>query len=290
MKNKISEHYENLTRKQKKIANYILDNMNDVIFDNVNFIAEQTGTSVASVVRFANALGYQGFPQLKEDLITYYKNQMDIAERFKRTIDNLPEGRPRFADITLSEVEYLRKATVAIVQKDFDRAVDLICQSDKVYIFGNGSNECLANNLWFRLDRLGIDVIQLSQSGHCLVERLYKVKREDAIVVFDFFTPSLDTTRIHELHQRNAAEIISITDTNNPNMIKNSSVVLHAKRGSPEFFNSHVVPTAIINALIIAVAHELGDPAVEKLKELSQLREAYSYPPLDNSIRLENLR
>ena len=71
MKNKISEHYESLTRKQKKIANYILDNMNDVIFDNVTFIAEQTGTSVASVVRFTNALGYQGFPQLKDDLINY---------------------------------------------------------------------------------------------------------------------------------------------------------------------------------------------------------------------------
>ena len=73
-------------------------------------------------------------------------------------------------------------------------------------------------------------------------------------------------------------------------MINNSSVILHAKRCSPEYFNSYVVPTAIINALVIAVAHELGEPVIDKLKELSTLREAFSYPPLDNILSLENLR
>ncbi|MCF7947053.1 MAG: MurR/RpiR family transcriptional regulator [Spirochaetia bacterium] len=290
MKNKISEQYDSLTKQQKKIATYILDNMNDVIFENVTFLAEQTGTSVASVVRFANALGYDGFPQLKEDLINYYKNQMDIADRFKRTIDNLPEGRPSFAAISQSEVDYLQKAVSTLDQNAFDQVVDLICAAQKVYVFGNSSNESLANNLWFRLDRLGLEVLQLSQSGHCLIERLFKLNADDVIVVFDFFTPSLDTTRIHELHERNRAKIISVTDTINPSMIKNSTVVLHAKRGSPENFNSHVVPSAIINALVIAVAHELGQPAIDKLKELSKLREVFSYPPLDNSMRLENIR
>jgi DNA-binding MurR/RpiR family transcriptional regulator len=289
MKNKISEQYESLTKQQKKIASYILDNMNDVIFDNVTFLAEQTGTSVASVVRFANALGYSGFPQLKEDLINYYKNQMDIADRFKRTIDNLPEGRPTYAAITESEVQYLQKSVNAIDQHAFDQAVDYICGARKLYVFGNSSNESLANNLWFRLDRLGMEVVQLSQSGHNLIERLFRLTQDDVIVVLDFFTPSLDTTRIHELYPRNKAKIVSITDTHNPVMIKNSAVVLSAKRGSPEFFNSHVVPTAIINALVIAVAHELGQPALDRLKQLSRLREMYSYPPLDNSMRLENL-
>lgn len=289
MKNKISEYYDSLTKQQKKIASYILDNMNDVIFDNVTFLAEQTGTSVASVVRFANALGYSGFPQLKEDLINYYKNQMDIADRFKRTIDNLPEGRPSYATITESEVQYLQKSVHTLDQRAFDQAVDYICGARNLYVFGNSSNECLANNLWFRLDRLGLEVVQLSQSGHTLIERLFRLTQDDVIVVLDFFTPSLDTTRIHELYPRNEAKIVSITDTHNPVMIKNSAVVLSAKRGSPEFFNSHVVPTAIINALVIAVAHELGQPALDRLKQLSKLRETYSYPPLDNSMRLENI-
>lgn len=215
---------------------------------------------------------------------------MDIADRFKRTIDSLPEGRPSFADITLSGVEYLMKAIGSVVQKDFDRVADFICKVKKVFVFGNSSNEYLANNLWFCLDRLGLEVVQLSQSGLCLIERLFKLTSEDVIVLFDFFTTSMDTTRIQGLNTKNQARIISVTDTNNPNMVKNSSVILHAKRGSPEYFNSHVVPTAIINALVIAVAHELGEPAIDKLKKLSKLREAYSYPPLDNSIRLENLR
>jgi hypothetical protein len=46
------------------------------------------------------------------------------------------------------------------------------------------------------------------------------------------------------------------------------------------------VPTAIINALVIAVARNLGEPAVVNLRKLSKLREKYSYPPLINSIRL----
>lgn len=286
MKNKISLQYDSLTRQQKKIANYILDNMNDVIFDNVTYLAGQIGTSVASIVRFANALGYSGFPQLKEDLISYYKNQMDIADRLKRTIDELPDGRPTFAGITSSEIQYLQKAVDNLNQEAFGSAVDLIINAEKIYIFGNSSNECLSNNLWFRLDRLGLDVVQLSQSGHCLVEMLYKIGSEDLIIIFDFFSPSLDTTRIHELTKRKNAKIISITDTMNPGMIKNSNVVLYAKRGSPEYFNSHVVPVAIINALIISTAHELGQPCLDRMKDLSKLREKYSYLPLSNSMKL----
>jgi len=287
VKNKITTHYKILTPQQKKIANYILDNMNDVIFNNVSYLAEMAETSVASVIRFAQALGYPGFPQLKEDLIQYYKSQMDIAERFKRTIENLPEGHPSYADITRSEIAYLERSINELDQGSFDHAVELMCSAERLYIFGNGSNECLANNLFFRLHRLGMKVEQLSQSGHCLVERLFKINPQDVIVIFDFFSPSIDTSRIHELKQSSSYTIISITDTGNPQMTKKSDLVLNAKRGSSKFFHSHVVPTAIINALIIAVARALGDPAVENLKRLSHLREKYSYPPLSNSIRLE---
>lgn len=286
MKHKITENYNKLTPQQKKIGNYILDNLNDVIFNNVSYLAEKADTSVASVVRFAHALGYSGFPQLKDELIDYYKNQLDIAARFKRTIESLPEGHPTFANITQSEIEHLQQAIHELDQQAFDKAVDLICGAKRVFIFGNGSNECLANHLYFRLYRLGMDVVQLSQSGHCLVEKLFKVQAEDVIIVFDFFTPSMDTARIQELKQRSDYAIISVTDTSNPQMIKNSNVVLSAKRGSSKYFHSHVVPTAIINSLIIAIAHDLGEPAINNLKKLSKLREKYSYPPLSNSIKL----
>jgi DNA-binding MurR/RpiR family transcriptional regulator len=286
VKNKITTHYASLTPQQKKIANYILDNLNDVIFNNVSYLAEKADTSVASVIRFARALGYEGFPQLKDDLIEYYRKQMDIGGRFKRTIESLPEGNPSYSDITQSEIACLQRSINELEQKEFERAVELMCAAKHLYIFGNGSNECLANNLFFRLNRLGMEVVQLSESGHILVEKLFRVEPEDVIVVFDFFTPSLDTTRIHELKQRNNYTIVSVTDTGNPQMIRNSEVVLNAKRGSSKFFNSHVVPTAIINALVIAVARNLGEPAVVNLRKLSKLREKYSYPPLINSIRL----
>lgn len=288
IKEKIASQYEQFTRQQKKISAYILDHMNEVIFYNVTLLAKQAGTSVASVVRFANTLGYSGFPQLRDDLIEFYKEQMDIADRFKRTIDQLSEGPSSYEAITSSEVHYLQQSIHDLDQKAFEEAVDIICHAERVYIYGNSSNECLANNLWFRLDRLGLDIVQLSESGHCLVERLFKMKDEDAVVVFDFYTPSVDTTRVHELTKGKKTKVISVTDTINPAMISNSSVVLNAKRGSPENFNSHVVPIAIINALVIAIAHELGPEPLATLKELSKLRENYSYPPLSNSMKLEN--
>jgi len=288
IKTKIISQYDHLTKQQKIIAECILDNLDEVIFDNITELAARTESSVASIVRFATTLGYAGFPQMREDLIKLYKERMDIADRFKRTLERLPHGIPSYADITGSEVEYLQKSIKELDQEAFNKAVHLICNSNRVFIFGNSANECLANNLWFRLDRLGLNTFQVSNSGHSLVERVFRMKSDDVIVAFDFLTPSLDITRIHELSARSGTKIISITDTSNPDMIRNSEIVLRARRGSPEFFNSQVVPSAITNALVIAVTFERGQASIDYLKELSKIREAYSYSPLKNSMKIEN--
>ena len=57
--------FSTLSRSQKKIATYILENPTTVAFMTAQQLAEQSGTSEATVVRFARAVGLEGFPNLK---------------------------------------------------------------------------------------------------------------------------------------------------------------------------------------------------------------------------------
>ena len=59
---------DNLTKNEEKLSKYILENVNEVIYDSIQSIAYKTNTSPAAIIRFSKKLGYNGFSELKVDL------------------------------------------------------------------------------------------------------------------------------------------------------------------------------------------------------------------------------
>ena len=79
----IIDKYQNLSQKEKKIADYIIKNHHLAFTYSAIDLAKHTGTSPATVVRFSQRIGYSGYLQLKEQIIDQVKEQMIPEERFK---------------------------------------------------------------------------------------------------------------------------------------------------------------------------------------------------------------
>ena len=67
--NKILQKYDELSKKQKKIADYIIRHFDEVVFLSITRLAAVLDVSEATIVRFAQNLGHKGFPELKRDLV-----------------------------------------------------------------------------------------------------------------------------------------------------------------------------------------------------------------------------
>lgn len=274
---KIIKDYDSLTPQQKKVADYIISNFDEFVFSSISKIADQLQISKATIVRFAQYLGYSGFPELKEDLFQYYKVYLNPAERLKHYISETKNEEFTYENITKRELKYLEESIATIDRQIYDKAIKSICSAETVYVYGNGPNEPMATHLAFRLSRFKLKAVQMSISGRNIFEKLLVINSKDLMIMFAFNRPSIDFIRLMEALKEKRTPVLLITDTMAPPMVRYTDLVLYARRGPVWLFHSPLVPMAITNALIIGVAHQLGEKAVEYLKELSDLREKYYY-------------
>jgi DNA-binding MurR/RpiR family transcriptional regulator len=277
---RIQQNYDSLPKQQKKIADFLHDHFDEVVFSSITKLAAILKISEATIVRFSQALGYSGFPELKTEFARYYKVYLNPAERIERYIGEIKDGKANYASITRKEIEYLEESIATVNETIFHDAVEHICKAERVHIFGMGPNESLANYLCYRLNRFRVQTRQVSASGRNLFEKILGINPGDFAVVFAFYKPSIDYQRFMETLKEKGVEALLITDTLVPPMLGYTDKVLYAKRGPFGLFHSTIVPMAICNAMVIGVAEELGDSAVASLKELSEIRKKYYHPEI----------
>ena len=271
----IHEAYDRLPKKQKKIADYISTNVQEVIFYSISELAAVLETSEAAVVRFAQSLGYSGYPQLRKTLIQYYKEHLSAANRIRSYLGEIKGQDFIYPGMIRKEIEYLSESVSSIDKKNFNSAVQHICRADTIYVFGSGSNESLASYLCFRLNRFRKKTVLIPDTGKNIFEKLILLTPKDFVVLYAFYKPTPDIINLLDFVHKKQIPNLLITDTRVPLMVRNAHLVLYAKRGPFGVFLSSLVPMAVTNALIIRVAEKLGEKAMGALRELSDIRTTY---------------
>ncbi|RKX75563.1 MAG: hypothetical protein DRP70_04920 [Spirochaetes bacterium] len=281
--NRILESYDTLPKQQKKIADYIIRHYDEVIFFSITKLAAVLEVSEATIVRFAQNLGHKGYPELKESLTNYYREYLTPGERMKRSIKELPDDPLKYEAHVNKEISLLEQSVGAIDNKSFIKAINQIVKADRLFIFGNGGNECLANHLAFRLSRFKMKAYQHSVSGKNVIERLIHIEKKDLVIVYHFYKPTIDFRILMDVCRDKGVPVLLITDSLIPPMIKGAGIILMSLRGSLGTFHSQVVPMAINNALINGVSSKLGDKAVNALEELTDLRRKHYFSSMNLS-------
>ncbi len=88
----IHDRYDGMSKSYQKIALYLTQNPNDVAVRSVNSIGESSGVHASSFVRFAQALGYEGFKDLQS---LFQKRLSTAAPGFEARRQGFGEGTGR---------------------------------------------------------------------------------------------------------------------------------------------------------------------------------------------------
>lgn len=274
---KILEHYETFSIQQKKVADYTINNIDDAIYFPISKFSRVIGVSQATIVRFAQHLGYNGFNEFRDSLFAYYRDRLSPDNRMKHSIEALKEGASSYEQIANKEIAYLEKSIFSIEESILGQAVDSIYRCRTVYIFAIGANEYLGYYLKFKLRRLKLNYHLVTDSGREMLENLIRIGREDSAIVFNFSKPSIDFSRLMGLLSDKKVSSVLVTDIKTPPVIRLATYVLYAERGPQGTFQSPVVPMAITNTLFLRIAEKMEGKAIEALGELGKLRDDYFY-------------
>jgi DNA-binding MurR/RpiR family transcriptional regulator len=162
------------------------------------------------------------------------------------------------------DLENIKNTLEEINEEDFEKAVDVILESKRIYILGIRSSGALASFLGFYLN-LVFDNVNLvyTNSASEVFEQMLRVGSGDVVIGISFPRYSKKTVRAMEYANAKGATVIAITDGNNSPLVKYAHHSLIAKSNMVSFVDSIVAPMSIINALLVSIS-------MKKKNEISQ--------------------
>ena len=254
----------------KAAAAFLETHTDKAVFMNAAQIAQAVGVSESTVVRFATAIGYDGFIDFHNALKGYVHAHMN----------ELVQGEDGGAVICESSLvrevleadSYSIKETMRQLNKDsFQAAVAAILQARNVYIIGLRNSEPLARFLYFYLQMIRENVhIVCSTNSTEIFEQMIRIGKEDVAIGISFPGYSMRTIKALEFANDRRATVIGITDNEHSPLKMYSSCNLYAPCARVGILDSMVAPLSLMNALILAISREMPDAVCEHLRILEQ--------------------
>lgn len=272
---KITTVYSTLTSSQKRLADFILNCPYEAALMSASKLAVHLKVSEATVVRFAQAVGFDGYPDLRENLQEQLLREVRSSERVALMVENTPERTGALYEIVSETIYYLQLLIKNVSEEDIDEAVQRLDSKNRIFIYGEGAPGSLTFHADFWLSRLGYEVKRITQTGRRLFDHIFLVSERDIALVFAFRRVTMETLAVLEVFAESGGETILVTDMACSKIHPLASQILLVQRGPMDAFRPLGPLVALVDALILGLMRQKGLDAVEQLKRLDDLRERY---------------
>ncbi|MHC1682842.1 MAG: MurR/RpiR family transcriptional regulator [Clostridiaceae bacterium] len=248
----IQAKFSRLSKGQKLIAEYILKHYDKAAFMTAAKLGTSVGVSESTVVRFANELGFSGYPKLQKALQELIKNKLTTVQRIELS-NNFVSVESALKGVLKSDMENLRSTLEKIDYRTFDNVVNNIFKAKKIYIIGLRSSTALAEFLGFYLNLILDNVKVVAYGVSDIFEQMINISDDDLVIGIGFPRYAARTIESLSYARSKGTKVVAITDSLLSPLATNADYTLVAQSNMASFVDSLVAPLSIINALIIAV-------------------------------------
>lgn len=272
---RINERFNKMSKSHKKLATFVIDHYEQAAFMTAAKLAKAVGVSEATVVRFAYALDYEGYPEFQEALAEWVKNKLNSVQTIGAKYGNSTQSEI-LTSVLSSDIQKIEDTIEHADPQAFEAAVDIILNAKHIYIIGLRSCKPLAEFLRFYLNMIRGDVYLLdSTSTSETFEQMLRINEKDAVIGISFPRYSMRTLKAMEMANDRNAKVITITDTIHSPMCLYSSCNLLARSDMVSIVDSLVAPLSLINALVVALCLKKPEEVRKNLESLEHAWDNY---------------
>ena len=269
--NRIRKNMSKLSKGQKLIANYILDHYEKALYLTAARLGTIVGVSESTVVRFANELGYDGYPKLQEALEELVKSKLTAMQRIEVTTERIDQTNV-LKSVLQTDADQIRYTIEQADEAQFQEAVTKIIEAKTIYILGVRSCAGLANFLGFYFNIIFENVkLVNTNSVSEMFEIIHRVSPEDVVIGISFPRYSKRILKAMEFSKSREATIVAITDSLLSPLAKLANYPLVGRSEMISFVDSLVAPMSILNALIVAISLRKKDEIAQSLDKLEKV-------------------
>jgi DNA-binding MurR/RpiR family transcriptional regulator len=272
---RIQKHFPSLTGQQKKIAGQILSLGHEAAFFTISRLARQFKTSESTIVRFARALGYKGYPDMQKDLQDGIRQKLSPPEAFQHSMAKVKEA-DLYSKIFEQDLENLTKTRELNSNQAIDRVVQEILRARKVGITGFRSSHPLANLLYLLLGQVRKNCELLEFSLGSLPNQIIHYGPEDLLIATSLLRYSRQTLASLQYAKKNRCRTIGVTDSPISPIGQIADIVLLVESQSSTYFNSLASAITLMNCLVAGVSLK-NKNSLETLKMVNKVMSDWRY-------------
>lgn len=266
---------DTLSKTQRMLARYVLANYQTVAFSTIAELAKLAGASEATIVRFATALGFNGYPDFQRELRRVLRADLKAAERYA-----LNRSTSATTDSPLKAVIAKELDNIAYLESYFDEAslksaARLLRGARDVLVVGARTTASLAHHLWFALDKLRLPAHLMDRIDTDAFDRVSRMGPKDCLVLIGFPRYLASLVALNHYARERGVRTIAITDS--PLTLLKADVRLCAPVESSSFIAFHCAPLILVNTLLEMLSRADEAATLKALQEFESLAERAGY-------------
>ena len=252
----IRQRFEEFSRSQKDVGQYIVDHLDEAAFATAEELARRANTSSSTVVRFAQALGFEGFPELQQAAREEYRRGRDSSPgSLERMVSPplFPLDQTDFESALAADHLNIEETARKIDRDEVDAAIEAISKAELIVVTGTDQMAFFASymrHLLMLLDFTCELVASPSQEG---LSRLAKLNERSLLIGFSAGRPSPLVVRAMKLARHRGSATLAILDATLSDISRFADQRLYYSASSPSYVRSHSALLALIQAVAYGV-------------------------------------
>ncbi|AQW28903.1 MurR/RpiR family transcriptional regulator [Ralstonia syzygii subsp. celebesensis] len=261
---RVQQTFDSLSKQHKVIARYIEQHRDQLALDGIQDVARNCDVQPSAVVRFAKQFGFSGYSEMQRLFRNVIVQQIAPAKNYQDRIrDVIQTGGSTLSSVEIAH-EFLAGSIAGMqdLQRHLDadafgRAVDLLCETESIWIAGARRSFSVAAYLDYALQHTDKRVQLVSGLGGMQSGHVRSVRAGDVLVAISFAPYAEETLSVTHAARERGARIIAITDSSMSPLARLSDVALLVQDHSTFGFRSHTSTMGLAQSLFIALAYRL---------------------------------
>jgi DNA-binding MurR/RpiR family transcriptional regulator len=257
----IRARFDECSRSQKDVAQYIVDHLDEAAFQTAEELARRANTSSSTVVRFSQALGFEGFPELQAAAREEYRRVHAKAPASTgETGGGSASSTPLFSldqneFETSLNADYLNVEETArkVSRSSVEALVEAIVAAEKVLVAGTDQMAFFASYMRHLLMLLDLRVDVVASPSQEALSRLGRIDQGTLVIGLSAGRPHPLVVRAMKLARHRKARTAAVTDATLSEVAKLAQIKLYYSSNSPAYVRSHTALLSIIQALAYGV-------------------------------------
>lgn len=278
LKRRIKNTLADLTENQKRIAIAILENPQKFALSSIRQLEEELNTSKATIVRFTQALGYEGFQELRSLLLDGLRKNADPIYRYRSLLEDpgKQQKNNHLQAVADESIENIQRTLRLIDSEQWERAVSLLVHAEHVYTMGLGVSSILAELAAYLFHRVSLKSSHFTTGTLSFVEQIVGLNKNDLIFAFSLPAYSRETILAVEYAEEKGIKIISLTDSLTNEIIQYSDAYLRVATETNTISNSISSIQVVLYALCSQIAFEQKEETIRTIDSIAHVREEHS--------------